>query len=95
MPLIEGELPEDDVVILCPSQIAAFSFHSKEWSEYNVDDIFEVDFNKKSFDRLVLRQDYKALLRAMVAQHLTQGENQFHDLIAGKGQGLNILLHGS
>ena len=82
-------------MILCPFRVDAFSFHSKLWGGYHVDDLLDVDFNKKSFDRLVLRQDYKTLLRAMVAQHFSQGQNQFHDMVAGKGQGLNILLHGS
>lgn len=71
-----------------------FSFRSKAWRKYHVDDLIDVDFNRKSFDRLVLREDYKTILKAMVAQHFTQGQNRFRDLVAGKGQGLNILLHG-
>lgn len=43
---------------------------------------------------MVLREEYKTILKAMVAQHFTQGQNRFRDLVAGKGQGLNILLHG-
>ena len=74
--------------------VRGFSLRSKEWKDYHVDDLIDVDFKKRSFDRLVLRQDYKTILKAMVAQHFTQGKNQFHDLVAGKGQGLNILLHG-
>ena len=63
-------------------------------SKYHVDCLGDVDFHAKSVDRLVLREDYKAILKAMVAQHYNQGQNQFQDLVAGKGQGLNILLHG-
>lgn len=90
----EVEKPSDDVLILCDYLVWGFSFRSKQWLQYHVDDLIDVDFNSRSFDRLVLREDYKTILKAMVAQHFTQGQNRFRDLVAGKGQGLNILLHG-
>lgn len=86
--------PLDSELILCTFFVWGFSFKTKLWREYHVDNLVDVDFHKKSFDRLVLRDDYKTILKAMVAQHFTQGQNRFHDLVAGKGQGLNILLHG-
>ena len=90
----QDEKPSDDILILCDYLVWGFSFRSKQWLQYHVDDLIDVDFNSKSFDRLVLREDYKTILKAMVAQHFTQGQNRFRDLVAGKGQGLNILLHG-
>ena len=90
----QGEDPDEEVLILCQYLVWAFSFLSKRWRQYHVNDLVDVDFHKRSFDRLVLREDYKTLLKAMVAQHFTQGQDQFRDLVAGKGQGLNILLHG-
>lgn len=90
----QGDDPDDEVLILCPCFVWAFSFLSKRWYQYHVDDLVDVDFKKRSFERLVLREDYKTLLKSMVAQHFTQGQNRFRDLVAGKGQGLNILLHG-
>ncbi|KAL8827249.1 MAG: hypothetical protein Q9191_003302 [Dirinaria sp. TL-2023a] len=91
---IQDGNPSDSILILCPSLVWGFSFQSKQWRQYHVDCLVDVDFQKKSFDRLVLKEDYKAILKAMVAQHFTQGKNRFQDLVAGKGQGLNILLHG-
>ena len=90
----ECEQPLDSELILCGYLVWGFSFRSKLWRQYHVDDLIDVDFHKKSFDRLVLRDDYKAILKAMVAQHLTQRQDRFQDLVSGKGQGLNILLHG-
>ena len=90
----EDEKPDEEGLILCDYLVWGFSLRSKQWRQYHVDDLIDVDFNKRSFDRLVLREDYKTILKAMVAQHFTQGQNRFHDLVAGKGQGLNILLHG-
>ena len=90
----EDKKPDEDPLILCDYLVWGFSLRSKQWRQYHVDDLIDVDFHKRSFDRLVLREDYKTILKAMVAQHFTQGQNRFQDLVAGKGQGLNILLHG-
>ena len=86
--------PSEDLLILCDCLVWGFSFRTKRWRQYHVDHLIEVDFRKKSFDRLVLREDYKTILKAMVAQHLTKGQDRFQDLVVGKGQGLNVLLHG-
>ena len=91
---IQDANPSEDVLILCGYMVWGFSLRYKQWRQYHVDDLIDVNFKKRSFDRLVLREDYKTILKAMVAQHFTQGQNRFHDLVAGKGQGLNILLHG-
>ena len=93
LPSQDGK-PSDDILILCDYLVWGFSFRSKQWLQYHVDDLIDVNFNSRSFDRLVLREDYKTILKAMVVQHFTQGQNIFRDLVAGKGQGLNILLQG-
>jgi len=59
-----------------------------------VDNIQLVDFKKRSFDGLVLDDKYKDILKAMVANHVSQSRHKFNDLVAGKGQGLVISLHG-
>ena len=94
LPPTQDEKPDDTILILCDYLVWGFSFRSKQWVQYHVDNLIDVDFNSRSFERLVLREDYKTILKAMVAQHFTQGQNRFRDLVAGKGQGLNILLHG-
>ena len=94
MPPTQDEKPDDTILILCDYLVWGFSFRSKQWLQYHVDELIDVDFNLRSFERLVLREDYKMILKAMVAQHFTQGQNRFRDLVAGKGQCLNILLHG-
>jgi len=71
-----------------------FSFRHKEWHQYHVNDLEDVNYRKKSFDHLVLNKDYKDILKAMVAHHVYKVETRFKDLVAGKGQGLVILLHG-
>ena len=63
------------------------------------------DITKKGdgFDRLVLKEGYRDLVRALVETHLKEprsGTEQTKvkhevDLVKGKGKGLIILLHGA
>src|ERR1700754_2780934 len=52
-----------------------------------------VPWNKKAFDRLVLKPSKKATIKALVTVHLTTVQNV--DVVENKGNGLIILLHGS
>lgn len=51
-----------------------------------------VIWNKAAFERLVLKQDKKDLIQAVVMNHLEA--DKMADAIEGKGNGLVILLHG-
>ena len=58
-----------------------------------VDRITDVTWNKDAFQQLVLPVETKELIQAavMAQGHLLRAS---HDIVAGKGQGLLILLHG-
>ena len=58
-----------------------------------VDELRPVEFRKKAFKRLVVRDDYKTLIKAMVRASNLEKPG-FSDLVSGKGRGLTILLHG-
>lgn len=67
-----------------------------------VDNVFPVTWNKDAFKRLVLPNSTKDLVEALIKAHasanwqhggLVSGKRL--DLIAGKGRGLIMLLHGS
>ncbi|KAG8702332.1 hypothetical protein FRC09_004798 [Ceratobasidium sp. 395] len=47
-----------------------------------------------AFDQLVLKQDYKKMIRALVETHAGQEDGLAKDLIAGKGGGMVMVLHG-
>lgn len=59
----------------------------------NVEQIEDVDWNKKAFERLVLEQKSKDLIEALIKVHVSA--NRMGDIMSGKGNGLIILLHGS
>ena len=70
--------------------IRGFSFATKQWGRFSVRSISGIEFRDDAFDQLVLAQDKKDLVRALV----TNGTGGFSDIISGKGGGCIFLLHG-
>ncbi|KAL6835758.1 P-loop containing nucleoside triphosphate hydrolase protein [Trichoderma sp. SZMC 28015] len=85
--------PDDLVLLLCPKRVHAFCLRDKTWNEYDVSKLKAVEFRENAWSRLVLNDQYKDVIRAMVKSYLT-GKTKFQDLVAGKGTGLVILMHG-
>lgn len=57
-----------------------------------VEGIENVVWNKKAFEHLMLPKPTKTLVRALVETH--EGSGVQEDIIAGKGNGVILLLHG-
>jgi SpoVK/Ycf46/Vps4 family AAA+-type ATPase len=60
--------------------------------DLQVDKIRDVSWNTDAFKHLVVEEEIKVLIRALVSSKLE--EDQGTDVIEGKGNGLIILLHG-
>lgn len=58
-----------------------------------VDDLSPVSFREKAFKRLVIKDEYKKLITAMVQAYMLE-QPGFSDIVTGKGRGLTVLLHG-
>ncbi|EOO00263.1 putative aaa family atpase protein [Phaeoacremonium minimum UCRPA7] len=90
-------LSEDNFMLL-PPEIHGFFLKDKRWVCLCLDQITPVAWNKLAFERLVLPQKTKTLVQAMVmprANKDADAEPEVRgDLIAGKGNGLIMLLHG-
>lgn len=70
--------------------IKGFSFTTKQWGRFAVGRITNIQFRDDAFTQLVLAEDKKDLVRALV----TNGTGGFSDIISGKGGGCIFLLHG-
>lgn len=95
---------EDDDVLservqfeLSPSELwrcfpftLGFSFVNKQWGRLALDNLSAIQWRTEAFDQLVLDEERKNLVRALVEN---QGET-FTDIIDGKGGGTIFLLHG-
>jgi hypothetical protein len=82
-------IPEEKLWVTDP-YIRGFSFTTKQWGRFAVDRISNIEFRDDAFDQLVLAEDKKNLVHALV----TNGTGGFADIISGKGGGCIFLLHG-
>ncbi|KAJ6499691.1 P-loop containing nucleoside triphosphate hydrolase protein [Mycena vitilis] len=85
----------DEETLLATNILRGFSFAEKQWFQLFIDNFSEIEWNEASFDRLVLPEASKTLVRALVSSHLRTEESKFDDIIKGKGRGLVTVLHGS
>ncbi|KAL8980795.1 MAG: hypothetical protein Q9205_004224 [Flavoplaca limonia] len=91
----------EDQLILLPYRVHAFSLRSRKWVPLNIENLADVQDDKNpeitasAFNDLVIREDYKTTVKALVMSHtLGRGDRHQVDLVRGKGKGLIILLHG-
>jgi DNA replication protein DnaC len=76
----------------CWPTLPVFCLQSKKWREALITNVGPIDYRKNAFDKLVLPTQTKIMLRALIQ---TNGHKHlFADIIAGKGNGAVILLHG-
>jgi AAA+ superfamily predicted ATPase len=80
-------------LVCCYPKVGVFSLRDKEWASVRVDDLRPVQFREKAFKRLVIKEEYKKMLIAMVEAYMLE-QPGFSDIVTGKGRGLVILLHG-
>ncbi|KAL8726609.1 MAG: hypothetical protein Q9166_006644 [cf. Caloplaca sp. 2 TL-2023] len=64
-----------------------------KYGKLNVTQLQPVNFRKNAWERLVLDDEYKDIVQAMVSSYVDKTAG-IDDLIAGKGAGLVTLLHG-
>ncbi|KAI0139830.1 AAA family ATPase [Xylariaceae sp. FL1272] len=94
--LDSDEPPDDTFVYLLPDTVVGYGFHDKKWKTLQADYITDIQWQTEAFERLVLDQNKKDIIQALVSVHAdTVVLNEPHDIIEGKGNGLILLLHGS
>ena len=83
----------EDQLVLCASTVLGFSFVTKMWGRLVVDKFAPIVWNKNAFDHLVLPSGIKQLIKSLVRAD-RQGGAVIKDIVAGKGGGCIIVLHG-
>ena len=78
--------------IFCWSALVGFSFTTKAWGHVLVEGLSQIDFFDPAFDRLVLSEERKQIISAVVRQGSIIPQKE--DLIRSKQGGLIFLLHG-
>lgn len=108
-------LAGDDIIIILPCHIWAYVLLQRKWLLLNIDLIEDIpqakEGTKDGFERLVLPDGHKNIVRALVKTHarvagkcegdkdssgmLSQPKMRQFDVVKGKGKALIMLLHGA
>jgi len=86
------EVSEDELV-LCASTVPGYSFVRKRWGLLLADKFSPIVWNKNAFDHLVLPAGIKELIQSLVRAD-RHNAAMIKDVIAGKGGGCILVLHG-
>ncbi|PGH00126.1 hypothetical protein AJ79_08309 [Helicocarpus griseus UAMH5409] len=89
----EFEFTEEELLIASPV-VLGFAFSEKLWLEFTVSGINEIEWNSGAFDSLVLPDNQKSIVKALVESHTFHAAENIDDVIQGKGKGLVAVLHG-
>ncbi|KAK5936536.1 hypothetical protein PMZ80_011223 [Knufia obscura] len=84
----------EEQLLIASSTVVGFSFSEKLWLEFAVSKVGEVSWNSDAFDSLILPDNQKNIVKAMVSSHAFHPSQSIDDIIAGKGKGLVAVLHG-
>jgi hypothetical protein len=83
----------EEQALLCPARIRGFSLVEKSWNLFLVELVEEIQWSENAFESLVLEENSKNMVQALVTTHNASGVG-FDDVIKGKGKGLIFLLYG-
>jgi hypothetical protein len=84
----------DEQCLLAQPTVCCFTIEKKGWEFLDINKLHEISFAEQAFERLVLAQDEKDLLLALVDRDQFGEVKPFEDFIEGKGQGMIMLLCG-
>lgn len=79
---------------LCTPLVKGYCFKTKSWALFQVDKLTDIAWNDTAFGQLVLPHDYKSIIWAFVDAQMSQTDDDFDDIIEGKGKGIIMLLSG-
>ena len=88
----QTEPPDEAFYYLAPLTTKGFNLRTKKWHDLNMGQVHPVVWNRQAFDSLVLDRKTKELITALVSKQILAAKST--DVVAGKGNGLILLLHG-
>lgn len=78
----DADFTEEDYLIASPV-VLGFSFAHKRWVEFDVAGIREIKFNENAFESLVLPDEQKQVVRALVESRSSDDSPTIADVIQG------------
>ena len=89
----EREFTEEELLVASPVALG-FAFSEKLWLEFTISGISDIEWNVDAFGSLVLPNNQKSIVKALVESHTFHAAENIDDVIQGKGKGLVAVLHG-
>ncbi|KAL2825266.1 hypothetical protein BDW59DRAFT_146306 [Aspergillus cavernicola] len=89
----ERDFTEEELLIASPV-VLGFAFSEKLWLEFSISGISDIEWNEDAFNSLVLPDNQKSIVKALVESHTFCAAQNIDDVIQGKGRGLVAVLHG-
>lgn len=94
-----GEGLNEEDLLLANSMVRGYSMAAKRFLEFDLEKISPVQWNNKCFEELVLDDTTKKTVQALVSTHSGRNgepseDENFDDIVKGKGKGLVCVLHG-
>ncbi|KAI1004728.1 hypothetical protein K3495_g3488 [Podosphaera aphanis] len=92
----KNEIPTftDDEYLIASPVVLGFSFAEKLWLEFTVSGVKDIVWNEGAYESLVLENNTKSIVKALVESHKYHPAHNIDDVIQGKGKGLVAVLHG-
>lgn len=84
----------DEEYLIASPVVLGFAFAEKMWLEFTVSGVKEIIWNEGAYDSLVLENNTKDIVKALVESHKYHPTESIDDVIQGKGKGLVAVLHG-
>ena len=84
----------DEEIMTCDYLLPGYSLELKAAGFFKIANITEVAYNDNAFQGLILPEIHKKLISSLLQRQDHQQDDEFDDLIRGKGKGLIFLLHG-
>ena len=84
------EFTEEEFLIASPV-VLGFAFSEKLWLELTVSSINNIDWNEGAYDSLVLPDNQKAIVKALVQSHTFEGSRNIDDVIQGEAHYTQLL----
>jgi len=78
----ELEFTEEELLIASPV-VLGFAFSEKLWLELTVSGIHDIDWNYGAYESLVLPDNHKAIVEALVRSHTFEASRNIDDVIQG------------
>lgn len=96
IPQKEDDKPKftDEEYLIASPVVLGFSFSEKLWLEFAVSGIHDIEWNEGAFDSLIIPDEQKIVVKALVESHALEAKKNIDDVIQGKGRGLVAVLHG-